>query len=113
MTDAIIIIVALIVGFSLSYAFVHLGRALRNVASFVRALEGEMMPILSNLNQTIEEINNEIERVNELVERVEEISEKVSAATVVVREIISSPVVKIASFSAGAKKALSTFVRGA
>jgi len=49
--------------------------------------------------------------VDDIVESVQEVTDKISSTTRIAQEAISSPLIKIASYSFGARKALKSFLK--
>lgn len=103
---AIILLIVFIIG-----VLVQLFRVLGSLNRFIKDTREEIIPSLNSLRSTIEAVNNELSRVDEIVGSVQEVTEKVSSTTKVAQEIVSSPLIKIASFSFGAKKALGSLFK--
>lgn len=74
-----------------------------------RIVKKELSPLISKLNTTIDEVNTELSRVDGIVQSAERVSKTVDSTTKAAQEVISSPLIKLVSISAGIKKALSTF----
>lgn len=85
-------------------------RVLGNLNNLAKGVSEEIPPLLAKLQTTVDDINTELERVDEIVASVAEVSEKVQATTRLAQEVVSSPLIKLASFSAGTKKALSSLL---
>lgn len=74
-----------------------------------RIVKKELSPLINKLNTTIDEINTELSRVDGIVQSAERVSKTVDSTTKAAQQVISSPLIKLVSISAGVKKALSTF----
>jgi predicted PurR-regulated permease PerM len=90
---------------------VQLFRVLVTTNRFLDEARREVVPGLNKLQTTIEEINTELARVDDIVESVQDVTEKISSTTRVAQEVISSPLIKIASYSFGARRALRSLLR--
>lgn len=101
-----------VVAVALVYALVQLGLLLATLRKKSEEVFKEFVPLLKKLNESVEQVNTDLERVNALVVQIEELSEKVNHGIDAVKEIVSSPLIKLASLSSGAKKAIQVFLRG-
>lgn len=104
----VLAVVALAVFFIM--VLIQLTKTLSSINEFVKEINRDIPPLLTKLQTTIDEVNDELGRVDEIVQTVQEVSEKVSVTTSVAQEIISSPLIKVASISAGARKAIDTLM---
>lgn len=86
-------------------------RLISGISRFVNEARTEIMPSLHKLQDTIEEVNGELAKVDLIMQSVQGVTDKVSATTKVAQEVISSPLIKIASYSFGAQKAIGRFLR--
>lgn len=84
-------------------------RTLASIEKLANRLDTQVIPLASKANRALDEINEELARVEGIVRNVEDVSVKVGATAEVARHALSSPLVKLASWSAGMKKAVSTF----
>lgn len=107
-TALVVAAVALAVFFIL--VLIQLTKTLNSINEFVKEINRDVPPLLTKLQTTIDEVNDELGRVDEIVQTVQEVSEKVSVTTKIAQEIVSSPLIKVASISAGAKKAIDTLM---
>jgi len=102
------LLLLLIVGIGV---LVQLFRVLGGINRFLDEARREIVPALNKLQTTIQEINTELARVDDIVESVQEVTDKISSTTRIAQEAISSPLIKIASYSFGARKALKSFLK--
>lgn len=84
-------------------------RTLASIEKLANHLDTQVVPLASKADRALDEINEELVRVECIVRNVEDVSFKVGATAEVARHALSSPLVKLASWSAGMKKAVSTF----
>lgn len=103
-------LVAVLVGF-FAYALWQLSKILRTLNVLLKDAGKTIPPLLEKFEKTLDVVKSEVERAEEIMRSVEEVSEKVSAVGHLAQEIISSPLIKLASFSAGARKAIQTFLK--
>jgi uncharacterized protein YoxC len=75
--------------------------------TFLDEVRVETIPLMSRLQTTMDHVNTELERVDGILTAVEGMSQKANAATKVVQEVVTSPIVKILGVGAGAGKAYS------
>lgn len=101
-----------IISVSVAFAFIQLGIFLGRLRNTVKLLTEELVPLLKTLNETSKKLDSDLSRIDSTVENIEELSNKVNATVKAVQAILSSPLAKLAGFSAGAKKAISSLVKG-
>lgn len=89
-------------------ALVDLRRTLRSVDLLARHLDEQVLPLARKANKALDELNEELVRVDGIVRSVEDVSHRVGATAEVARHVLSSPLVKLAGWSAGMRKAVST-----
>ncbi len=98
-----IAVIAAIVGI---IAIIYLLITMRNLNKLILILEKETTPILSNLQRTLEQLSNEIDKTVDIIDDVHMVSQKVNTTINIIQEIFTSPLIKLAGLSAGAKKAI-------
>jgi uncharacterized protein YoxC len=74
---------------------------------FLDEVRVETIPLMTRFQTTMDHVNTELDRVDGILTALEGVSEKANAATKVVQEVVTSPVVKIIGVGAGAGKAYS------
>lgn len=72
---------------------------------FLDEVRVETIPLMTRFQSTMDHVNNELDRVDGVLTAVESMSQKANNATKVVQEVVTSPIVKAISISAGAGKA--------
>lgn len=108
---AILTILAIVLVFFISSVLLQLSRTLNSLNELIIDVKAEVTPLLTELQTTLDQVNDELSTVDDIVRSMQEVSDKVNATTTVAQEVISSPLIKIASFSAGAKKAISSLAK--
>ncbi len=103
-------LVAVLVVF-FAYALWQLSKTLRSLNELLKDVGKTVPPLLEKVDKTLNVVNSEVERVEQIVHTIEEVSEKVTAFSHLAQEIISSPLIKLVSFSAGARKAIQTLLK--
>lgn len=109
--DTILVIVAVVLGIFFTYVLINLARALSSLNAILKEVGANLPSLLKRLEATLNDIDSELKRADEIMKAAEDISRKVNATTEVVKEIITSPLIKIASFSAGARKAINFLLK--
>ncbi len=97
---------------AISYALFQLGRLFNETRKEITNISRELVPLIHKLNESVDQVNKELERVDTVVAQVEELSEKVNTGVEVLKSVISSPLIKLASISAGVKKAIEVLMKG-
>ena len=91
-----------LVGLAIS-ALIQLKKILININELVINTNRQLGPLLNDTHDTIKKMNTELHQLDEIVVNIRDIGDKVNATTRMVHEVISSPLLKIAGISAGAK----------
>lgn len=81
-------------------------RLLESTKTLVDGLRDETVPLLRELRVTVKSVNQELERVDGLMETAGRMAKSAERIGGVVEQTISSPLIKIASFGAGASRAV-------
>jgi len=92
-------------------ALIQLKKTLKNVDVLAVNMNEQLSPLLDDLHDAVKKVNNEMDRFEDVVGTVKDIGDKVNATTRVVHEIVSSPLLKVASISSGAKEAIKKMVK--
>ena len=109
---AIIIAVALfIVSMFLSVVLLNLFRVLDSTRQLIDGVKDETVPLLHEVKGTVAGVNKELDRADGIVESTGNIIHSVERLTAVIEKTVSSPLVKLVAFSAGASKAAKKFVK--
>jgi len=86
-------------------------RTMGIINQFLDDVRIETIPLMTRFQTTMDHVNNELDRVDGILTAVESMSQKANSATKVVQEVVTSPIVKAISISAGAGKAYSKWKR--
>jgi uncharacterized protein YoxC len=96
----------LLVGF-LALPLVKLGRVLDEARVSVKSLTDHTVPVLDEAASAVASTNVQIERVDAITSSAAQVSENVSALTSLFAATVGSPMIKVAAFSYGVRRALS------
>jgi len=96
----------LLVGF-LALPLVKLGRVLDQARVSVKELTDHTVPVLDEAASAVASTNVQIERVDAITSSAAQVSENVSALTSLFAATVGSPMIKVAAFSYGVRRALS------
>ncbi len=69
-----------------------------------------MQPFFVKVNGTLDKVNGELARVEDTISTVREVSERIQITMRIAQDIVSSPLIKVASFSTGTKEALKKLI---
>lgn len=91
----------------IGYVLVKLGRVVGEAGKLVSGVTDQTVPLLGEVTTSVVHINTELERVDAITANVQTASQNVSALTSVFAATLGSPVIKVAAFSYGVRRALS------
>jgi uncharacterized protein YoxC len=91
----------------IGYVLVKLGKVVGEAGKLVSGVTDQTVPLLSEVTTSVVHINTELERVDAITANVQTASQNVSALTSVFAATLGSPVIKVAAFSYGVRRALS------
>jgi uncharacterized protein YoxC len=81
-------------------------RVMESTKLMIDGIKDETVPLLSEVRVTVTNVNKELERADAIVEAAGRIAGSASRITTVVEQTVSSPLIKVAAFAAGATKAI-------
>ena len=93
----------------LSIMVFQLAIAVRETATLVNDIRQETVPLLHEVTGTVKSVNKELERVDGMVESAGNIVRSAERISSVVEQAVSSPLIKLAAFGAGASRAMRRF----
>jgi uncharacterized protein YoxC len=99
------IIFAVLVAF-MALVLVRLGQVLNEVSRLVAGITDQTVPLLSEATTSIVHVNTNLERVDVITENVQTVSTNASALSSIVAATVGGPLVKVAAFSYGVRRAL-------
>jgi uncharacterized protein YoxC len=82
-----------------------LARVLESTKLLIDGIRQETVPLLSEVTTTVSSVNKELERVDGIMEAAGNIVRSTERLASVVERTVSSPLVKLAAFGAGASRA--------
>ena len=91
----------------IAYVLVKLGKVIGESRSLVQGVTDQTVPLLGEVTTSVTHVNLELQRVDAITANVQTISTNISALTGVFAATLGSPVVKVAAFSYGVRRALS------
>lgn len=89
----------------LAYTLIHLTRVLRETTVLVNTLTEQTVPLLNEMTATVTHTNAQLTKVDTITNNLASISTNASALTSVFTNTVGSPLIKIASFGYGLRKA--------
>ncbi len=96
---------AVLVAF-LGYVLVKLGQVIGNAGQLVKGVTDETVPLISEVTTSVVHVNAELDRVDAITANVQTITTNASALSSVFAATLGSPVIKVAAFSYGVRRAL-------
>jgi uncharacterized protein YoxC len=114
-TAADIGLIIIAVGFFLvcvfaCYALLNSARVLESTKEMIDGVKDETVPLLGEVKTTVTSVNKELERADGIMESTGNIVKSAERLTDVVEKTVSSPLIKLVTFGAGAAKAMQKFV---
>jgi uncharacterized protein YoxC len=91
----------------IAYVLVKLGKVVGDTSKLVEGVTDQTVPLLGEVTTSVVHVNHELERVDAITANVQSITSNVSALTGVFAATLGSPVIKVAAFSYGVRRALS------
>ncbi|MFN2539070.1 MAG: DUF948 domain-containing protein [Mycobacteriales bacterium] len=89
----------------LTYVFFRLSRTVDQLTKTVGELTASTMPLLGEVTTSVTHVNSELVRVDAITSNVQSITTNVSALSSLFAATLGSPVVKVAAFSYGVRRA--------
>jgi hypothetical protein len=89
----------------LGLVIVNLFRVLESTKMLIDGIRQETIPLLSEVRTTVVGVNRELDRTDGLLESVGNIAKTGERLAHVVEQLVSSPLIKILAFGAGASRA--------
>ena len=91
----------------LGLVLVKLGKVLTETQRLVAGITDKTVPLLGEVTGTVQHVNSELVRVDAITANVQSMTGNVSALTSLFAATLGSPVIKVAAFSYGVRKAAS------
>jgi uncharacterized protein YoxC len=90
----------------LAYVLVKLGKVIGETAKLINGIADQTVPLLGEVTTSVVQVNAELTRVDTIAANVEEISGNARALTALFSATVGSPVIKVAAFSYGVRRAI-------
>jgi len=90
----------------IGYGIYKLGSVIEEARKLVAGVTDETVPLLTEVRTSVVHVNAELERVDAITANVQTVTTNVSALTGVFAATLGSPVIKVAAFSYGVRRAL-------
>ena len=90
----------------IGYVLVKLGNVVGEAGKLVAGVTDETVPLLTEVRTSVIHVNAELERVDAITANVQTVTTNVSALTGVFAATLGSPVIKVAAFSYGVRRAM-------
>ncbi|MCX7831292.1 MAG: hypothetical protein N2440_00080 [Actinobacteria bacterium] len=110
--DFLYFLIWLVVGLSAAFALFWLGMLFASLKKTIELITNEVIPVIKELEKTIENINSELERVETAFKKVEEISGKLKSGIQQVEVLVAPGLTRILSFANAIKNAASIIMKG-
>lgn len=96
---------AILVSF-LAVVLVRLAQTLRAATKLVSGVTEQAVPLLGEASATVRSAQSQLERVDSIASDVQEVTANASALSTTVGSVFGGPLVKVASFGYGVRRAL-------
>ena len=90
----------------IAYVLVKLGKVVGETGKLVSGVTDQTVPLLGEVTQSVVHVNLELERVDAITANVQTISTNASALSGVFAATLGSPIIKVAAFSYGVRRAM-------
>lgn len=90
----------------LALVLVNLFRVLESTKMLIDGIREETVPLLSEVKTTVSGVNRELDRADGLLESAGNIARSAERVAHVVEQTVSSPLIKVIAFGAGASRAV-------
>ncbi len=101
-----------LIGLAGSYALFKAAMVLDSSRVLLDGVTKESVPLLSEVTTTVKNVNRELDRTDTILESAGNMAKSAERLTAVVEQTVSSPLIKIISFGAGAGSAFKRFFGG-
>lgn len=97
----------------LAVVLVRLSRVLKEAASLVSAVSAQAVPLLEDASTALADAQQQLDRVDEITANVQDAAANASALSSTVAATLGGPLVKVAAFSYGVRRAVTRQQGGA
>ncbi|MBX6372452.1 MAG: DUF948 domain-containing protein [Acidothermus sp.] len=85
---------------------IKLGKVLDEARRLVRGVTDETVPLIRGVNTTVDHANHQLERVDAITANVQQVTTNISGLTSLFAATLGSPVIKVAAFTYGVRRAI-------
>lgn len=89
----------------LAVPIVKLGRTVDETTKLIAGVNERTLPMIGNLDLTVRQVNGQLERVDAITANTQAVTTNVAALTSLFASTLGSPVIKVAAFTYGVRKA--------
>ena len=89
----------------LCFILLKLGKILEETQRLVAGVTDQTLPLLSEVTTSVEHVNAELTRVDAITANVQSMTGNISSLTSLFAATLGSPIIKVAAFSYGVRKA--------
>ncbi len=104
-------VAVIVITIGVTVFFIRLSKTLNNANKLMEDVRKEVIPIVTNLQVTVDKMNEGLFVVDDVAKSIQGISSKFNLVVSVLQDVVSSPLIKLAGMSAGAKKVVNTLIR--
>lgn len=97
---------AVLVGF-LAYVLLKLARVLAETTKLIAGISERTAPLLDEVTTTVTQTNHQLERVDVITRNAQSVTDNVSGLTSLVAATLGGPLVRVAAFTYGVRRAIS------
>ena len=90
----------------LAIPLLQVGKVLDEARRLLRNVTDETVPLINGVTETVGHTNDQLERVDAITSNVQQMTTNISALTSLFAATLGSPVVKVAAFSYGVRRAM-------
>lgn len=91
----------------LAIPLLKVGKVLDEARRLVRNVTDETVPLINGVTETVGHTNDQLERVDAITSNVQQMTTNISALASLFAATLGSPVVKVAAFTYGVRRAMS------
>src|SRR3954470_3707421 len=88
-------------GLGLAYAFYWLAASFQRLASLIRGVERETLPVINKVGGSVDRVNGQLDKMDRVTDSAVDAAESVDTAVRAVSFAIARPVQKLSGFAAG------------
>ena len=97
----------LLLVFFLGYVLVKLGGVLKSTEELVDGVTDRTVPLLGEVTTSVVQVNGQLERVDSITGKVQDMTTNLASLTALFAATLGGPLVKVAAFSYGVRRAAS------